>query len=55
MLNIIFLPSVGKPDQQRAIELLAPIIAEAWHAGLARQDSPESVSEHDPQSGDSVA
>ena len=56
-LEIVFLPSVGIPDAQKAIEFLAPMVAEAWHDGRMRANRDLSHPEQDPEtdSGDSVA
>lgn len=55
MLEITFLPSVGTPDPERALEFLAPIVAEVWETDIMRPASSNQVRPHEAQRGDSVA
>lgn len=57
MLDIIFLPSVGKPDIEHAAEAFAPLIVEIWQAEQEErvQKLRDKQLADDTKSGDSVA
>ena len=55
MLKIEFLPSVGKPDLEKAAELLAPIIQDIWEEEQIEKLSRQPQQPDYLERGDSVA
>lgn len=43
MLDIVFLPSVNKPNAERAAELLGPIVAEIWQRETSNKANSNDV------------